>query len=105
MTPGILGNIITEHWIAAQPERRTPDGRKLFNCQNCRQEVAIPRNGLPVHRIADAMREKNRQLQEAVEDDYADPNQLGVRLQEIPNIQQQQPARLPNGVCLTTLYA
>ena len=92
----MIGNIITEQWIAAQPERHAPDGRRLFNCQNCRQEVTIPPNGLPVHRLAAAIRERNQQLQEAAEYDYADPNHLGASHQQTTSIPQQQPARLPN---------
>ena len=107
---------ITEQWIAAQPERHAPDGRRLFNCQNCRQQVAIPRNGLPVHRTAVIMREKTEQLQEAVRktetirrqktqklqeavaDVHADPNQqvdLVVDRQPTHDSPRQQPTRFP----------
>ena len=49
---------ITEQWIAERPERSTFDGRRILNYQNCRQEVANPCNGLPVHSIAAAIRER-----------------------------------------------
>lgn len=72
----VLYHSFLEAWIAAQPENATPDGRKVFNCPNCRTEIAIPLNGLPVYRMAEEMREKSKKLQEAIEEEYADPNEL-----------------------------
>ena len=78
----------SEAWIAAQPEKETPDGRKVFNCPNCRTEIAIPLNGLPVYRMAEAMREKSKKLQEAIEEEYADPNELRAQASAPPENQQ-----------------
>ena len=103
---------ITEQWIAERPERCTFDGRRLLNYQNCRQEVANPCNGLPVHSIAAAIRERNQQFQEAetirrqitlmhleaVADDHAAPNrQVDLVVDRQPNHDspRQQPTRLP----------